>query len=66
MDIVFQHHGGVTKLTIAKTGVTSLAVICVTKPTISVVGTKDVFHCLLSVTHIMTAATEVMKRSVAR
>ena len=66
MDIVYQHHGCVTKSTIAKTEVTSLAVTCVTKRITSVVGTADVFHSPLSATRITTAATEAMKRSVER
>lgn len=64
MDIVYQNHGCATKLTIAKTEVTNLVVICVKKPSTSVVGTEDVFHSLLSVTRITTAVTEAMKLSV--
>ena len=66
MDIVYQHHGSVTKLTIAKTEVTNLAAICATKPTTSAVGTENVFHSPLSVTRITIAATEAMRRFVER
>ena len=64
MDIAYQHHGCATKLTIAKMEVTNLVVICVTKPTTSVVGTEDVFHSPRSVTRITTAVMEAMKLSV--
>ena len=66
MDIVYRQIGCVTKLTIAKTEVTNLAVICVMEPTTSVVGTEDVFHSPLSVTRTTTAAMEAMKRFVER